>query len=62
MIPGRYTLKECSAQYKRRLFHANYKNEETSRKRRKIIRGHKKTKKMSIMKEKGPNMNHVVFE
>ena len=42
MIPGRYTLKECSAQYKRRLFHANYKNEETSRKRRKLYGDTKK--------------------
>ena len=37
MLPHRYILKGRSAQNKRRIFHANYKNKETSRKCRKII-------------------------
>ena len=41
MIPGRYTLKGCSTQ-----------NKETSKKRRKIIRGHHKNKEdVDIEKE-----------
>ena len=44
MVPGRYTLKGCATLNKKRLFHAEYKNKESSRKRRKIIRGQKKSK------------------
>ena len=43
MLPGEHMLKGCRTAYKRRLFHASYKNLSTSKKRRKIIRGKKKS-------------------
>lgn len=51
MVPGENMLKGCRTANKRRLFHSSYKSLETSKKRRKIIRGKKNllmiiTKKM----------------
>ena len=44
LIPGYYTLKGCSTQNKKRLFHSGYKNKLLSKKRRKVIRGAAKKK------------------
>ena len=44
LIPGYYTLKGCSTQNKKRLFHSGYKNKLLSKKRRKVIRGATKKK------------------
>ena len=44
LIPGYYTLKGCSTQNKKRLFHSGYKNKLLSKKRRKVIRGTTKRK------------------
>lgn len=43
MIPGRYTTKQCKNINKKRLYHSQYKSTEKARKRRKIIRGLKKS-------------------
>ena len=42
MIPGRYTTKGCDSQNRKRLYNAEYKNKDTSKLRRKIIRGKQK--------------------
>ena len=44
MVPGRYMLKGCTKTNKKRLFHSNYQNKETSKNHRKIIRGARKLK------------------
>ena len=43
MLPGRFTLKGCSVQNKKRLFRSQYRNKESSKIRRKVIRGKKKS-------------------
>ena len=43
MLPGRFTLKGCSVQNKKRLFRSQYRNKESSKIRRKVIRGTKKS-------------------
>ena len=43
MLPGRFTLKGCSVQNKKRLFRSQYRNKESSKIRRKVIRGKNKS-------------------
>ena len=44
MIPGKYMLRNCFKTNKRRLYNSKYQDKESSKKRRKIIRGLKKAK------------------
>ena len=44
ILPGHYTLKGCTLSKKKRLYGAEYKCKETSKKRRRLIRGLKKGK------------------
>ena len=53
MIPGRYTSKGCDIQNRKRLFNACYKNKDTAKKRRKVIRGHSKTAIGKNIEEEG---------
>jgi hypothetical protein len=43
MVPGRYTVKQCSSLNQKRLFAAYYRSSEKACKRRKILRGQKKS-------------------
>ena len=43
MIPGKYMNKSCQMINRKRLYHSNYKSSEKARKRRKVIRGSKKS-------------------
>jgi len=43
MIPGRYMAKSCQLINRKRLYNSTYKSSEKARKRRKIIRGLKKS-------------------
>ena len=43
MVPGRYMTKHCSSINKKRLFNANYKGSNKVCKRRKVLRGQKKS-------------------
>ena len=51
MIPGRYMTKGCDTRNRKRLFNASYKDGETTKKRRKVLRGQSK-KKTDIHDEK----------
>jgi len=44
MVPGKYMLRNCFKTNKKRLYHSKYQDKESSKKRRKIIRGLKKSK------------------
>ena len=44
MVPGQYMLNNCKKRNRKRLSHSVYKDKETSKIRRKIIRGNKKKK------------------
>ena len=48
LIPGYYTTTGCNIQNSQRLYHAQYKFKDNNRKRRKIIRGQKKSKSDKI--------------
>ena len=43
MIPGRYTTKHCANLNRKRLYFAKYKSKDIAKKRRKVIRGLKKS-------------------
>ena len=43
MIPGKYMNKSCQMINRKRLYHSKYKSSEKARKRRKVIRGSKKS-------------------
>ena len=63
MIPGRYTTKGCKIRNNKRLFMAAYKNTETAKKRRKVIRGKSKTTlDLNIEKEGSLYMSLVDFK
>ena len=53
MIPGKHFLKGCKEKNRKRLFHLNYKNSATSKKRRKVIRGQKKLAADNAKKKEG---------
>ena len=43
MIPGRYTTKGCDTRNLKRILMAEYKNQESVKKRRKVLRGQSKS-------------------
>ena len=53
MIPGKYTLLGCSNLNKKRLYHSDYKTKEPNKKRRKILRGTKKSKDNKLEQNEG---------
>ena len=53
MIPGSYMLKGCSTLNKKRLFRAEYKNDDINKKRRKVLRGRKIKKKDKNLEKEG---------
>lgn len=54
MIPGRYCIKWYQTLNRKRLSNTSYKNKETSKKRRKVLRGQCKSKSDKIKQKKGP--------
>jgi hypothetical protein len=53
MIPGRYCTKGCANINRKRLFNSSYKNKESSKKRRKVIRGQSKSKSDKTEQKEG---------
>ena len=53
MIPGRHTLKGCANINKRHLDQARYKNKNTVKVRRKILRASKKSKEDTDVEKEG---------
>ena len=51
--PGKYTIEGCSKMNEMRLYNAQYKNKDVSKKTRKVIRGRKKSKTDSIIEKEG---------
>ena len=59
--PGRYLLKGCQKINRKRLYLSEYKNAESSKKRRKIIRGKKKAKDDKNLEKEGEQYKTGAF-